>query len=317
MDVLPFAFLLAFQAARNSSFMSAAITGPGGNRKTTYQILQAQGVANIACGCLGALPVTTNSALSLMAARHGPGPRLPAVSGLMVVAAAIAASALLGLLPLAAFAGVLIVSGARMIDPRIWQLLRSLYAVRRRVDTAMNLLVIATVASLLLAERVVAGIAAGILLELAHLALRAVYLQRTGGFDSMQLQDTAMHDAGLRERGIEILRIDGLLFFGNVPNLAKRLAQLPVNTRHLVLDFSSATHVDLTAVHTLGRELQELAVNGVQTRFSGIRPGKGPLGHLAGAEPLMTGRPCFENLQGAVESLWPMARQPREAELAA
>ncbi len=300
-NVLPFAFLLAFQAAMNTSFTSAAMASPGGKRKSAYQLLQAQGVANIACGCLGALPVSTNSPLSLMAVQHGPGSRLPALSGVVVVAAAIAASALLGLLPLAAFAGVLIVSGARMIDARIWHLLRNLYAVRRRVDTAMNLLVIGTVASLLLADRVVAGILAGIALELAHLALRAVYLQRSGAFGPLQAQDTGTRDASLRERGVEILRVDGLLYFGNVPSFAKRLSQLPADTRHLVLDFSATTHVDITAVHTLHRELQGLAANGVQTRFSGVRPGEGPLGHLAAAGPLMAGRPCYANLEGAVE----------------
>ncbi len=311
-DVMPFACLLAFQGAMNSAFTSASMASPGTRRRSIYQVLQAQGVANMACGCLGALPVSTNAPLSLLAARHGPGPRLPAVSGVLMITAAVAASALLGLLPLASFAGVLLVSGARMVDVRIWHLLRSLYAVRRRADTAMNLLVIATVAGLLVTGRVGAGIAAGLALELAHLALRAVHLRRGGRTGPMEAADTAAHDASLRERGVEVLRFSGPLFFGNVPGYANRLAELPGNTRHLVLDFSRAAHVDLTAVHTLHRELNGLAANGVQTCFSGVDP-EGPLGHLPPGGPLIAGRPCFSCVEGAVDSLWPAEVPPRAA----
>jgi sulfate permease, SulP family len=311
--VLPFAFVLAFQAAMNGAFTSASMSSGGGKRRSIYQVLQAQGLANIVCGCLGAFPVSTNAPLSLIAARHGPGPRLPVASGMVVIAAGVLASGLLGLLPLASFAGVLIVSGALMIDVRIWHLLRSLYAVRTRVDTAMNLLVIATVAGLLVTGRVGEGIVAGVALELAHLGLRAVRLRRSGALAASAQPDAGTHDASLRERGVEIVRVQGPLFFGNVPNFASRLADLPGSTRHLVMDFSRATHVDLTAIHTLHRELNGLAANGVQARFSGIRPGEGPLGHLPPQGPLIAGRPCFTHLSGAVDSIGPLETPTRAA----
>jgi len=301
--VLPFAFVLALQSAMNSAFTAASMSTAGGKRKSIYQVLQAQGVANIVCGGLGALPVSTNAPLSLLAVRHGPGPRLPALSAVLVITAAVVASTLLGLLPLASFAGVLIVSGALMIDVRVWHLLRNLYAVRTRVDTAMNLLVIGTVASLLLSGRVGEGIAAGLALELAHLGLRAVRLRRSGAPPSLEAPETLMPDATLREQGVEIIRVNRSLFFGNVPNFAARLAELPATTRHLVMDFTRAAHVDLTAIHTLHRELNGLAARGIQTCFAGVRPGEGPLGRLPARGPLMAGRPCFPSVEGAVDSI--------------
>lgn len=309
--VLPFAFVLAFQAAMNTAFTAASMATPGTRRKSIYPLVQAQGVANIACGMVGALPLSTNAPLSLLSARHGPEARLPALSAVLMITAAVAGSALLGLPPLAAFAGVLVVSGARMIDERIWQLLRNLYRVRRRADTAVDLLVIATVAGLLVTGRLGAGIAAGLALELAHLALRAIHLRRSGPlFPRGGVPDTTAQDSRLRAQGVEILRVDRPLFFGNVPQFANRLADLPGNTRHLVLDFSRVSLVDLTAVHTLHRELNGLAAQGVKTCFSGVRPGEGALGHLQRGGPLIADRPCFDSLDVAVDSIWPADPPP-------
>ncbi len=301
LDVLPFALLLAFQSGMNGAFTSASMSNLG-RRRSIYPLLQSQGLANIVCGTVGALPTSTNAPLSLLAARHGPEPRVATASCVLIVFAAVVASGVLELLPLAAFAGVLIVSGVRMVDVRIWQLLRDLYAIKTRADTAINLLVILAVIAMVLNGRVGQGVALGIFLEFIHLTVRALRLRRHSPPAAAELPDTQVLDTSLRDRGVEVVRANGTLFFGNVPRFANRLTDIPRETRHLVLDFSRVSHLDLTAIHTLQKELHGLAASGVQTRFSGVRAGEGPLGQLLSRGPL-AGSPCFADVDGAVESI--------------
>jgi len=63
--VLPYAAFLALQAVMNAAVTSAAVSGIVGARSDVNRTLKAQGLANVLCGALGALPLTTAASLSL------------------------------------------------------------------------------------------------------------------------------------------------------------------------------------------------------------------------------------------------------------
>jgi SulP family sulfate permease len=309
LQVLPFAAVLAFQAAMNAALTAASLPAGMAPRRGVDGVLRAQGVANLICGLVGSLPVSTNAPLSLMAARHCPAPVMGALSCALVLLAAAVAAPALALLPLAGFAGVLLVSGARMIDPSVLHLLGGLLRPGLRRESAGNLLVIGCVAGFLVSGQVGVGVAVGISLELARAMWRwssPLNLAVLSGHH----EASAPADAAPRH---PIVQVRGALFFGNAPRLVKTLAGLQPGKDAIVLDLSGLAYADLTAAHVLVRELDRLVASGLDVLLAGIPAHCAHVAQLWHAPAKAQRRPAFEALAPALEALrgaQAPARQP-------
>jgi MFS superfamily sulfate permease-like transporter len=83
--------------------------------------LVAQGVANVACGWLGGIPVTASAIRSVANVQMGARERLSSlVQGMLLAVALLLEARLLNLIPLSALAAVLIWVGWRLAAPRVW-----------------------------------------------------------------------------------------------------------------------------------------------------------------------------------------------------
>lgn len=226
-----------------------------------------QGLASIAAGLFGGMPATGAIARTAVNVRSGGRTRLAsATHAIVLLIVVLAASAVVSEIPLAALAGVLMMTAARMVSPstakRVMRSGRSSAAV-------FGITLLVTVAFDLI-------VAVGIGLAFAaFFALRA--LSRMSGAHRQALP-------GEPEPGddrIALFRIEGSLFFGAADRLSEEIAnerradEPPVDV--VILRLSALQLVDATGAHALAELIRLLERRGATVLIKGVRPQHRPL----------------------------------------
>lgn len=186
-----------------------------GKRSNLDRELIGQGAANAISGALGGMPVTGVIVRSSTNVAAGARSRASAIlHGVWIAVFVLAAGAMLELIPMAALAGVLLVTGLRLVQ------LAHIRALRRHDELLVYVVTAAGVAVLGLAE----GVLTGLLLALARVLYRLARATVTA----------------TEEDGIWIVRIRGTLVFLGVASLIRTLRTIPVG---------AAVRVDLQVDH--------------------------------------------------------------------
>jgi SulP family sulfate permease len=227
-----------------------------------------QGLANVAASLFGGMPATGAIARTAVNVRAGARTRVAAMTHSVVLAAILVVGAgLVGRIPLAALAGVLVVTAVRMVDVRN---VRSIVRATRRDALVLGLTAILTVGfDLILAVEV--GVAvAGIL------ALRAVAM--TAEAIPEAIARSAPGDAVDAERESDLLgdriltyRLDGALFFGAAQRFHSELTAV-TDVRVVILRMPQLQTIDATGAQTLGDIIAELESRGITVLLKGPRP---------------------------------------------
>ncbi|MEU3712948.1 SulP family inorganic anion transporter [Streptomyces catenulae] len=226
--VLSFALI----ASAESLFSAAAVDRLHDGPKTDYdKELMAQGAGNAVCGVLGALPMTAvivRSAANVQAGARTKASRV--LHGVWILLFAAAFPAALGVVPVAALAGVLVHAGWKLLPlrelPQLW---------REHRGEAVVLLVTAVA---IVTVNMFEGVLIGLLLAVAKTAWDT---------SQVQLEITVPDgDAPIRVRAV------GNATFLRLPKLLDQLAELPPG-REVELDLSALRHLDhacATALHS-------------------------------------------------------------------
>ncbi|MFI5708714.1 bifunctional SulP family inorganic anion transporter/carbonic anhydrase [Kribbella sp. NPDC051620] len=174
-----------------------------GKRSNLDRELIGQGAANAISGALGGMPVTGVIVRSSTNVAAGARTRASAIlHGVWIAVFVLAAGAMLELIPMAALAGVLLVTGLRLVQ------LAHIRTLRRHDELLVYVVTAAGVAVLGLAE----GVLAGLVLALGRVLYRLARATVT----------TAEED------GVWIVRIRGTLVFLGVASLVRTLRTIPV-----------------------------------------------------------------------------------------
>jgi SulP family sulfate permease len=231
--------------------------------------LRGLGAANLASAFSGGFPVTGGFARSVV--NFAAGARTP-LSG--VIAAALMAAVLLGLtglferLPLAVLAATIVVAVVGLVDlatlRHAWQY--------DRTDAAAWLVTALGVLGL----GVEAGVGLGVAMSIGTFLWRAgrphiAVVGRVG--EGEHFRNERRHRVTTYP-GLLLLRIDESLFFANMPAVLQRIEEElggRAAVRHLVLDLSSVSHVDLTAVEALQRLQGDLRERGIELHLAEVR----------------------------------------------
>jgi sulfate permease, SulP family len=216
--------------------------------------LVGQGLANIASTCLGGMSGSGQTGATLVNVASGGKTRLSGViEGALALVVFLLFSKLIGWLPLAALAAILIVVGVRMIDARSFGLLKSR-------ATALDFLVFVTVIIVAVTVGLIAATAAGvglaILLFLREQVGGAVVRRKTYGNQMFSKKVRLQEERDvLVERGecTVIFELQGSLFFGTTDQLLTALEPEMKTRRYVVLDMRRVQLVDVTAAHMLER----------------------------------------------------------------
>jgi len=273
-----------------SARVASGLTGPSGQTTGPYhpdRELLGQGLASIAAGLFGGMPATGAIARTAVNVRSGARSRLAAIThALVLVAVVYLASGLVAQIPLAALAGVLMVTAARMVSiPVARRVLGS-----TRSDAIAYLLTAVITVSFDLIVAIQIGIVCAALLTLRKFA-------RLGGVRREPIEGAA-HDGDER---IAVFRLDGLMFFGVAERVLQELAGVD-DVEVVVLRLSQLRYLDATGAQALVEVIRELEQRGITVLVKGVRDEHLALVTRVGViSELRHHKHLFDSLDAAIE----------------
>lgn len=262
-----------------------------------------QGLANIASALFGGMPATGAIARTAVNTRAGARTRLAAVvHALLLLGVVLIGGSLVGRIPLAALAGVLMVTAVRMIDRF------SIAAITRttRSDTAVLVLTAGATVALDLVSAVAIGLGLA-----AVLALRQIV--RTTG---MTLERTHRVEVGLTQEHILLdahivtYRLDGPLFFGVAQRFLTEIIAI-TDVRVVILRLADMQHLDATGANALADITRHLEQRGIAVLLKGLTEEHKRILLAVGALPHGTNGPhLFDDLAPALAHARVHAHRP-------
>nr|WP_202524039.1 SulP family inorganic anion transporter [Kitasatospora sp. SID7827] len=253
--LLPSALAVAALAALESLMSATAADALGdGERHDGDRELFGQGLANLAAPLFGGVAATGAIARTAVNVRSGAASRLAALVHAAVLAVIVfAAAPLVAGIPLAALAGVLIATAARMVR------LGGLRALARsgRGEAAVLLLTAAATLAFDLVTAVVAGLLLAGALALAEVA-RAARVERV-----------PLSGEPLGEH-VVAYRIDGPLLFAAAHRFLRELTA-EARSRVAILRMSRVSAIDASGAAVLGDAIAELERRGTLVLVTGLR----------------------------------------------
>lgn len=218
--------------------------------------LVGQGLASVVAGFFGGMPATGAIARTAVNVRSGARTRAAAVvhAALLLVVVS-AAAGVVERIPLAALAGVLMVTAVRMVH------VSTLTAVVR--SSRADALLFALTAVVTVAVDLIYAVGIGVVVA-AVLTLRAV--ARSAGVRREELP-------GPRQAGdehIALLRLDGALFFGAADRVLERVDRIE-DVDVVVLRMSQLQLLDATGVQVLAEVVTRLERRGVTVLVKGVQ----------------------------------------------
>jgi MFS superfamily sulfate permease-like transporter len=261
--VLP-AVAVAALAALESLLSATVADGMRiGERHDSDRELFGQGIANLVVPLFGGVPATAAIARTAVNVRSGARSRLAAVTqSVALLGVVLVAAPLVGQIPLAALAGVLIATAIQMIE------VSSLTAILRstRGDAVVLVLVAVATLALDLVTAVILGLVVAGAFALQQVASAA-------RLDEIAI-DPSEHDAeeaALLDAHIVAYRLDGPLFFGAAHAFLLELSEVS-DVRVVVLRLSRLASIDATGASVLADTIARLEHRHVSVLLSGVRP---------------------------------------------
>jgi len=264
-ELLPAAFAVAALAAIESLLSAKVADGMTDVEPSDPdRELFGQGLANLASPLFGGMPATGAIARTAVNVRSGAHTRVAAiVHSIVLILVVLFASALVGRIPLAALAGVLMVTAVRMVERH------NVRAVVRatRSDAVVFVVTCAATVAFDLIFAVEIGVVAA-----AFLALRTV--ARTASHERESVPSVAEVDAdaelGLLHDRIIAYRLDGALFFGAAQRFLTELTSV-TNVKVVILRMSQVQVLDATGAQALGEIVEQLEHRGITVLLKGPR----------------------------------------------
>lgn len=220
--------------------------------------LVGQGLASIAAGMFGGMPATGAIARTAVNVRSGGRTRVAAIVHAIVLLLVVTAVAgPVGSIPLAALAGVLMVTAVRMVHSGT---VRSILRSTRADAVAFVVTALVTVSVDLIVAVAIGMVVAGVF------ALRS--LSRATGVRREEIAAPAQPG----DERIAVVRLDGPLFFAAADRVMDAVTSLD-DVSVVVLRMSQLEMVDATGAHVLSEIVQRLERRGITVLIKGVQEG--------------------------------------------
>jgi len=223
-----------------------------------------QGVANIAAALFGGMPATGAIARTAVNVRSGARTRMAAVvHGFVLLGVVILFGEVVGVVPLSALAGVLMVTAVRMVEfGTVGRLLRS-----TRGDAAVFVVTAAATVAFDLVVAVEIGIVMASILALRSVARSTVIEQQP--LDSIAIDPATEHR--LLDEHIVAYRLDGALFFGAAQRFLLELADV-ADVKVVILRLGRLQVLDATGAQALGDIVTHLQHRHITVLLASVKP---------------------------------------------
>ena len=225
-----------------------------------------QGLANLVSPLFGGMPATGAIARTAVNVRAGARTRVSAiVHAVVLIGVVYFAGPLVSKIPLAALAGVLMVTAVRMVEVHnVRAVLRS----TRSDAIVLGLTAAATVVfDLILAVEI--GVAVAAIFALRNVARTSTAMVEPVLADASEVDGDT--EARLMSRHIVAYRLDGALFFGAAQRFLTELSAV-TDVRVVILRLPQLRVLDATGAQALGEVVEQLERRGITVLLKGPRP---------------------------------------------
>ncbi len=275
--VLTTALLLALIGALESLLSGLALERQLGERFRPDATLLALGLANLVVGLCGGLPGVLLRARAVATLRAGGRGLAAALAGaLAFLVVLLALGPLVAQLPLAVLAGVMLTVAASLVDTWTPQLLAQWRSGERGADVWQSLATMALVCAITVwqgfAQGVAVGCAVALLVFLQGMNRSLIHASYTAQASPSRRMHAPPQAAWLQQARaqIQVLELEGALFFGSAERLARAAGALAPGVRCLVLDLRGVRMIDANGAVLLQRLSLDLADAGVQLLLAGV-----------------------------------------------
>ena len=290
-DLLPAAFVIAMLGAIESLLCAVVLDGMSGKRHSANSELLGQGIGNIVVPFFGG--ITATAAIARSAANFKAGAQSPvaaAIHALIVMLGLVALAPLLGYLPMAGMAALLVMVAWNMSEaPKSLHMLKSSQASDRWVFLCCFVLTV-------LFDMVIA-ITAGIVLAAILFMKQMADLTRL-----MEITDTTDLLTDKQSTHTRIFRITGPLFFAAADKIFGELTQYCEENTTLILDMDQVSLLDAGGVSALVKLITHCRATG--TKLLLIQVHFQPMKTLvrAGVEPVEGTFRIHRDLSDAIQA---------------
>ena len=238
---------------------AARMTGKSFNAD---QELIAQGLGNVLMPLLGGVPATAAIARTSVAVKSGQQTRLTSVfHSLFLLASMFLLGGIMARLPLAALAGVLMITAWRMND---WSGIRYIFSHGFKSGISQFLLTMTATVVFDLAVAILLGIVYSAILYMAKSSRIKVSFS---AIDVNRLENNAGLSAVFQSAGVAY--ITGSLFFGAVDEFNRRMAELP-DYKQVILSMRGMPSIDVSGAQTMLELCENLQAQGRTVTFCGV-----------------------------------------------
>ncbi len=288
---------LALAALGSIESLLSAVVADGmtvSEKHDSNRELIGQGLANVVVPFFGGIPATGAIARTAVNVRSGGKTRLSGIiHGVALASIVLALAPLASQIPLAALAGILMVTSVRMIE---WE--------------AIGLLVRASYADLavmLLTWLVTIGFDLILAVEVGLIAAGALFIKRMSDLNLAKVPETEAFPPGVPlelSQEIAVYRVDGPLFFGAAERFVTFLRDEP-QVKYLILRMRFVPNIDTTGLVALEDIYQDLTRRRCRLLLSGLQPQVQQRLERSGLLDKIGQENCFETTDAAICSLNP------------
>lgn len=256
-DLLPSAFAIAMLGAIESLMAATVADGMSGTEHDPNSELIALGIANIVCPFFGGIAAT--GALARTATNIRAGARSPiaaALHAVFVLACTLALAPLVGYLPMAALAGLLLIVARNMSEARHFVRLS-------RIAPGSDVMVMLTCFGLTVFFDMVIAVTFGVLLA------ALLFMRRMAAMTTTNLRSVSDLKAEV-PKGVRVYEIAGPLFFGAAKTAMEAIHTTGGMHHTMILSMQHVPTIDATGLVALESVLDRLYRSEVKVIFAGL-----------------------------------------------
>lgn len=270
MLIFEFAFTLAALGAIDSLLTSIVADNITKTRHDSNQELIGQGLGNMGAALIGGLPGAGATMRTVINANSGGKTKLSGIiAGLLLLAILLGLGPLVGQIPNAVLAGILITVGIGIIDYKGFRHFTSI----PRTDAVIMLVVMLLTVFVGLLEAVAIGMVMAALLFMKSIA---DVIDR--GTDTAPLKQFAREmpwkdEGDIIERvgeQVYIKHLDGPLFFGFASRFKEMISALP-NIKVVIIRMDRVPYIDQSGLYAMEDAIVDLESQGIRVVFTGLK----------------------------------------------
>lgn len=240
--------------------------------------LVAQGLGNMVIPFFGGVPATAAIARTSVAIKAGGQTRLTSIiHSVVLILSMFLLGGVMSKIPLAALAGVLIVTAVRMNE---FEVIKDIFG--RKIKTAMFQFLITMVATVIfdLTIAIIIGVLFSVIMFVLKVSEMTVNISdvRT---DSMDVSEDAMK----KFRKTKVAYITGPLYFGTANKLSQRLSEVVTNDEeYVIFSVRGVPIADLSGVNAFSELCDQLIAQDKKIYFSCVNPAVAEMFQRCGLE---------------------------------